>query len=235
MAELATSNREIALIALNLFRGIERATAEAASSIAALLEEDVSEEAPAVKGVWQRKIARLPGLSVEHGMTAGEVAREVEYDEANTYTVLAALEKSGLLELIPGSPKRWRLAVKHRRDRILRASRVTRRGEWTTYGDVAIAVADNVRLARTVGRVAAKNAAFSNPHRVLNKGGVVPPEWKDDDGRGPEECERRLREENVPFEEDGRAAPSARIGWEEIKARLAELDDQDDIGLSAAA
>lgn len=236
MAEVGAMNREAALIALNFCRDIEHAMGRAAAGLAALLEEDVAEATPPVKGTWQRKIARLPGLSLEQGMTAGEVAREVAYDEANTYTVLNALEKSGLVERVPGStPKRWRLALKHRRDRILRASRVIRLGEWTTYGDIAVAVADNVRLARTVGRVAAKNPAFADPHRVLKAEGVIPPEWRDDDGRGPEECERRLRDEEVPFTDDGRAAPQARIGYEQIKARLAEMDAEDDAGLPTAA
>ena len=149
--------------------------------------------------------------------------------------MLAALEKADLLEQVAGaSPKQWRLTVKHRRDRILRASRVIRRGEWTTYGDIAIAVADNVRLARTVGRVAAKNPAFANPHRVLKSGGLIPPDWRDDDGQGPEECERRLRAEGMQFEGD--AAPAgSRIGWEEIKSRLAKLDDEDDDGANMPA
>jgi alkylated DNA nucleotide flippase Atl1 len=235
MTEGAGAGREAALIALNLFRDLEQAMGRAAAGMAALLEADVAEEAPAVKGAWQRKIARLPGLSLEQGMTAGKIAHGVGYDEANTYTVLNALEKSGLVELVPGSsPKRWRLGVKHRRDRILRASRVIRAGEWTTYGDIAVAVADNVRLARTVGRVAAKNPAFANPHRVLKNGGVIPSDWRDDDGRGPEECERRLRHEEVPFTDDGHTAPSAYVGWSVIKDRLAEIDAEDD-GLPAAA
>ena len=236
MADLEGAGREVALIAIGWLRGIERASAEAAAGLAALLEEDVVDPAPALRGAWQRKIARLPGLALERGMTGGDVAREAEYDDANAYTVLAALEKAELLEQVEGaSPKRWRLTVKHRRDRILRASRVIRRGEWTTYGDLAVAVADNVRLARTVGRVAAKNPAFANPHRVLKQGGLIPPDWRDDDGRGPEECERRLRAEGIEFQGDV-ASATFRIGWEEIKSRLAGLDDEDDgAGLAAAA
>src|SRR4051812_5421456 len=120
MADLEGPGREVALIAIGWLRGVERASAEAAAGLAALLEEDVVDPAPALRGAWQRKIARLPGLALERGMTGGEVAREAEYDEANAYTVLAALEKPDLLERVAGaSPKRWRLTVKHRRDRIL--------------------------------------------------------------------------------------------------------------------
>jgi O6-methylguanine-DNA--protein-cysteine methyltransferase len=49
------------------------------------------------------------------------------------------------------------------------ARAASRAGEWTTYGDMAIAVSDNIRLARTVGRVAAKNPAFANPHRIRKR------------------------------------------------------------------
>ena len=237
MTDFGGLNREVSLIAIGWLRGIERASADAAAGLAALLEEDVVDPAPALRGAWQRKIARLTGLSLERGMTGGEVAREAEYDEANTYTVLAALEKASLLEQVEGAaPKRWRLTVTHRRDRILRASRVIGRGEWTTYGDIAIAVADNVRLARAVGRVAAKNPAFASPHRVLKQGGLIPPDWRDDDDRGPEECERRLRAEGIEFNAAA-ASPKFRVGWEEIKGRLAaEVDHHDDgSGLPVAA
>jgi hypothetical protein len=38
--------------------------------------------------------------------------------------------------------------------------------------DFSIAAYDNVKMAITVGRVAAKNPAFVNPHRVLGSGGA---------------------------------------------------------------
>jgi alkylated DNA nucleotide flippase Atl1 len=232
---VADRDQEIAAVAIGLLRRIERACAEAASGLAGIFEEDITDAAPAVRGAWQRKIARLPGLSLERGLTAGEVSREVTYDEANTYTALGGLEKAGLLEQVPdASPKRWRLAVKHRRDKILAASRVIATGEWTTYGDIAIAVGGNVRLARSVASVAAKNPTFANPHRVLLKGGVIAPDWRDDDGKGPEECERRLRADGVDLDEDGIADPKARIGYEELQARLAE-HAVDDAGMPAAA
>jgi alkylated DNA nucleotide flippase Atl1 len=228
-------NQEIAVVAIGFLRGMERTCAQAASGLAAIFEQDVTEPAPTIRGTWQRKIARLPGLSLDRGLTAGEVSREVTYDEANTYTALGGLEKAGLLEQVPdASPKRWRLAVKHRRDKILAASRVIAGGEWTTYGDIAVAVGGNVRLARSVASVAAKNPTFANPHRVLLKGGLIAPDWRDDDGNGPDECERRLRAEGVDFGEDGAADQKARIGYEELQARLAELDSND-AGMPSAA
>jgi alkylated DNA nucleotide flippase Atl1 len=220
MSTLRGRDRDVALIAIGLLRSIERATAEAGAALNGMLDEGGDEPALAVRGAWQKKIAPLAGFSQAQGLTAPEVAREVGYDEANTYTVLASLEKSGLLEQIDGaSPKRWRLADKHRSDRILLASHVIEKGEWTTYGDVAGAVSGNVKHARSVARVASTNPAFANPHRVLNVGGKIHPDWHDDEGRGPEECERRLREDGVGFV-DGKAQGN-RIDYETINERLA--------------
>lgn len=220
MSDLSDSDRELALIAIGWLRGVERATGEAAARLGAMIDDIVDEPVPSVRGAWQRKIAPLAGFARELGLTAGEVAREADYDEANTYAVLAGLEKGGLLEEIPEtSPKRWRLAEKHRRNMILRASHVIREGEWTTYGDIAAAVSGNVNQSRSVARIASTNPAFANPHRVLNVGGRINPDWHDDQGRGPEECERRLTEEGIRFVEG--KAQAGRIDYDTIKQRLA--------------
>ena len=214
----------MALIAIGLMRSIERATAEAGAALTGMLDEGAEESIPTVRGTWQKKIAPLAGFLLAQGLTAGEIAREIEYDEANTYTVLASLEKSGLLKEIDGtSPKRWRLADKHRSDRILRASHLIEKGEWTTYGDLAVAVSGNVKRARSVARIASTNPAFANPHRVLNAGGKIHPDWHDDEGLGPEECERRLRKDGISFV-DGKAQ-GIRINYETIQERLAAEDD----------
>jgi alkylated DNA nucleotide flippase Atl1 len=224
MPELTDRDRDFTLIAIGLMRSIERATAEAGTALTGMLDEGLDESTPTVRGTWQKKIAPLAGFALAQGLTAGEVAREVGYDEANTHTVLASLEKSGLLEQVSGtSSKRWRLADRHRRDRILRASHVIGEGEWTTYGDVAAAVSGNVLHARSVARVASTNPAFANPHRVLSAGGKIHPDWHDDEGRGPDECERRLREDGVDFI-DGKAQ-GTRIDYETMKERLAADDD----------
>jgi alkylated DNA nucleotide flippase Atl1 len=181
---------------------------------------------PVVRGERQESIARLPELAGEQGLTAGEISRKVEYDEANTYTVLSALEKTGLLERVEGSPRRWRLAGVHRRDPILRASGVIGHGEWTTYGDIAVAAAGNKNVARAVGRLAAKHPAFANPHRVMQAGGTINPGWSGSGG-GREKCRQMLEGEGIAFHDD-HADPRKRIGWEEIEARvraLAILDD----------
>lgn len=79
-----------------------------------------------------------------------------------------------------------------------------------------------------VARVAPKNPAFANPHRLLNRLGEISAGWRDDDGNGPEECERRPRAEGVQFE-DGCADRRQKMDWEEIKVALDGLDkDQAD-------
>lgn len=48
---------------------------------------------------------------------------------------------------------------------------------------------------------------------------MIPPNWHFGDGKGPEECRRRLEAEGVTFE-GGRADPARRVGYEEVRARL---------------
>jgi alkylated DNA nucleotide flippase Atl1 len=224
MSALEAAEQEVALIAIRWLRSIEQATGNAAAGLTAMLDDVEGDPTPAVRGTWQRKIAPLPGLLLAQGLTASEIAREVTYDEANVYTVLASLEKSGLMEQVEdASPKRWRLAYAHRRNPVLHASHVIKQGEWTTYGDMAAAVSGNVNHARSVARVASTNPAFANPHRVLNAGGKISPEWHDEDGQGPEECERRLHEDGLDLVDGVVQGP--RIDYETIRERLAAHDD----------
>ncbi|MGH2702574.1 MAG: MGMT family protein, partial [Actinomycetota bacterium] len=48
-------------------------------------------------------------------------------------------------------------------------------GEWTTYGDISAAVRGDKRAARAVGRAAATEEEFPNPHRVLRSPGRISP------------------------------------------------------------
>lgn len=222
MPEAGNNSRQLAEIKFH--RALERAHGDYAQSLASDLGRDVI-DAPTLRGPVQRRLAALPGLATTEGMTAAEIARELDYDEANTYTAVTGLEKVDLAEVVEGSsPRRWRLTVKHRHNRVLRLSRLIPRGSWTTYGDFAIAVYGNWRMAITVGRVAAKNPAFANPHRVLKSGGVVDDDWRDDQGRGPEECKRRLTEEKVWLPDKDTANPKLFLGWEEL-GRLLEADE----------
>jgi alkylated DNA nucleotide flippase Atl1 len=83
-------------------------------------------------------------------------------------------------------------------------------GEWTTYGDIALAVHGDVRAAREVGWAAAKYPAFPNAHRVLKAGGLIAAGWRDHQGRGPEECQRLLEAEGIAFTGD-RADPQRHV------------------------
>lgn len=213
---------------IKLHRALERAHGDYAQSLAAELGEDIV-EAPALRGAVQRRIAALPNLATIEGMTAGQIAGELDHDEANTYTAVNGLEKLEMVELIEGSnPRRWRLTTKHRRNRVLRLSRLIPPGRWTTYGEFSIAVYDNVKMAITVGQIAAKNPAFANPHRVLNAGGLVNEEWSDGRGGGPEVCKERLREEKVWLANEDRANPDCFLGWEELQRLLKEAEADED-------
>jgi alkylated DNA nucleotide flippase Atl1 len=97
------------------------------------------------------------------------------------------------------------------------ASRV-RRGEWTTYGDISIAVRGDTKAARSVGRAAAAVPTFPHPERVLMDGGVINPNWHDSEGRGPDYCKQLLEEQGVTFADD-RADPSRRVTWDELRRR----------------
>ena len=161
-----------------------------------------------LRGDRQESIARIPAFFDETGLTAQEVATRVNYDDANTYSVLRSLEKIGVLEVVEGSPRRWRYAEKHRTNDVLQAGLVLREGEWTTYGDIGIALYGHRRGAQAVASVASKNAAFPNPYRVLGRNGKIPPDWKGYGG-GPERCRELLEAEGVEFTNDA-ADPSRR-------------------------
>jgi hypothetical protein len=76
-------------------------------------------------------------------ISSGEIAGELDYDEANAYTVLDALQKAGHVERVEGfTPRRYRMTVKHGRNRILRLSRLVPGGRWTTRPSVGIAPED---------------------------------------------------------------------------------------------
>lgn len=216
---------EVGAIWRDLFREMGRVAERAATRLDGLLEEEI--DAPAIRSRWAKKVMRLEALGLERGMTTKEISTAVGLnDEPNAEKVLAQLVKGANAELVPNtSPKRWRLTLDQRRSRILLASRLVPMGRWSTYGDMAVAVYGNIQAARAVSRVAAKDPAFANPHRVLEKTGTIPAGWRDDEGHGPEECERRLRREEVPLL-DGKAPEERRMYHEELRTLLeaAEAD-----------
>lgn len=173
-------------------------------------------------GRRQREISELPELADEAGLRTAEVAERIGYEVPNTHTALRSLMAAGVVELIPNSaPQRWRLAARYRGTATLylaMAARV-RSGEWTAYGDISIAVRGDTMGARAVGRAAATSPIFPNPHRVLLEGGRIPDGWRSDNGDGPEECRRRLKEEGVTFTPDGRADSTCRVTWDVLVER----------------
>jgi hypothetical protein len=85
-------------------------------------EED-AEEAPAgtppemlAIGSRQRQILQIPELRGEEGLKTKEIARLIKSsDVPNVYLAMRALEKRGLVELVPNTvPQHWRLAPKFR-------------------------------------------------------------------------------------------------------------------------
>lgn len=185
-------------------------------------DETAAPEAEHILGKRQRQIVDLPGLADDAGLRTAEIAAEIDYQVPNTYTTLQALARSGIVELVPQKePQHWRLARRYRPNAatFMRMAGLLEPGEWTTYGDISIAVLGDNRAARGVGRAAAKVDGFPNPHRVLMQGGRINPDWTSSDGLGPEECRRRLRDEGVELDDDGAADPARRVDWHELRRR----------------
>jgi alkylated DNA nucleotide flippase Atl1 len=179
-------------------------------------------DVPVGRGQRQQQILDLPGLAAEQGMKTSDVANGIGYEVPNTHSTLQALERNGLIEGVKGSsPQRWRLAARYRNTApvFMRIASRLRAGEWTTYGDISIAVRDDTKAARGVGRAAAKLSDFPHPERVLMDGGVINPNWIDAEGRGPTYCQQLLSEQGVRFDESGRADPSQRVAWDELRRR----------------
>lgn len=209
------------------------AVVKLAAAISAALEQFVRDYTadvtldttePEVTGLGSRQQQAYEVLLAgpEEGLKTAEVAAAMGgYDVPNAYLTLKSLVNRGLVEQVPGSsPQRWR-ANRSRGSSgpYLAAAQFVRAGEWTTYGDVSIAVRGDDRAARAVGRAAATLPDFPNPERILQAGGVIPDGWRDSMGRGPEECRRRLAEQGIAFK-GIHADPAKRLPWEELRRRL---------------
>jgi alkylated DNA nucleotide flippase Atl1 len=193
---------------------------EAAAQVPSL-DTGADVEIPTGRGQRQQQILAVPGLAAEDGMKTADVAAAIAYDGPNTHTSLQALHKAGLVELVPGAtPQRWRLAPRYRTTSVVfmrMASRV-REGEWTTYGDISIAVRGDTKAARGVGQAAAALADFPHPERVLMEGGRINPKWRDSKDRGPERCRELLKHQGIRFTDD-LADPAQRVTWDELRRR----------------
>ncbi|WP_460847396.1 MGMT family protein [Phytohabitans suffuscus] len=185
------------------------------------LTVDAEVEIPTGRGQRQQQILAVPGLSTENGMKTADIAAAIDYDGPNTHTSLQALHKAGLVELVPAAtPQRWRLAPRYRTTGLVfmrMASRV-HEGEWTTYGDISIAVRGDTKAARSVGQAAAALANFPHPERILMEGGRINPKWRDSQDRGPEYCRQLLEKQGVQFDND-LADATQRVTWDELRRR----------------
>jgi hypothetical protein len=67
-------------------------------------------------GSLQRQVAGAPGMTSEPGVSPRQIAQILDRgDEPNIRTALAAMQKRGITELVPGSvPQRWRLTLRYR-------------------------------------------------------------------------------------------------------------------------
>jgi alkylated DNA nucleotide flippase Atl1 len=233
-AEHSPQNRE-RLALIRFHQAQARAHEEYATALAGLVEEVDAPKAPPVRGSLQKRIVGIPALAEMRGVSSREVAEIVSGDEPNCHTALKGLVEKGVVEVVErSSPQRFRLVVTHRRDRVLRMSRLISRGEWTTYGDFSIAVYDSPRMALTVARVAAHHPAFANPHRILQRGGTVSADWRDEDqGKGPEEAKRRLTDEEDWDVENDRAIPESALNWQQLRERLQAADSEEDLDQAA--
>lgn len=238
MCEDPNVGRGVALALAHFHSGMEKLHGQLARDLLAVGATDdtvVEIEVPIAKGQVQKRILRLANIATERGLSAREVADELDgYDEANAHAALKSLVSAKYLEVVDGSsPRRWRLTLQHRRNRILRMSRLIPKGKWATYGDVAIAVYGSRNMAVTIGQVARHSPAFVNPHRVLKAGGVIADEWEDDEGNGPDECARRLREDGIDIDPKTMTADlDKRIRDEELAALLTADEDKDGFGAS---
>jgi alkylated DNA nucleotide flippase Atl1 len=201
-----------------------------ASNLRAATEVPVLTTEPApldevVLGVRQRQIVEVLAGAGDTGLKTSGIAREVRYDQANTHMTLKALEARSVVEQVPGSqPARWRLAPRYRAtaDPYLRFAALVRPGEWTTYGDISIAVRGDTNGARAVGRAAATLEHFPNPHRVIWNGGRIPPNWKTHDSvvPNPKVCREWLEDEGVRFDGEDKASRDSYVAWDVLVERV---------------
>jgi hypothetical protein len=175
-------------------------------------------------GRRQQEIAALAGLDTEEGMSTSEVARDIDYDAANTHAALYALAARGIAESFRrGDHNRWRLTPRYRSaNPYLVIAQLVAAGEWTTFDDISLVVHGDLRHSRDVVRTSIELPDFP-AHRVLPPGGQIPRAWRSYETKTPDpgECVRLLSGEDVPVDGDGRASRAHRVGWDLLAERAA--------------
>ncbi len=177
-------------------------------------------------GRRQQEIAALAGLDTEEGMSTSEVAREIDYDAANTHAALYALAARGIAEgFRHGDHNRWRLTPRYRSaNPYLAIAQLVAAGEWTTFDDISLVVHGDRRHGRDVVRASVELPDFP-AHRVLPPGGQVPAAWRSYATKtaDPGECVRLLSSEGIPIDGDGRASRAHYISWDLLAERAFSL------------
>lgn len=176
-------------------------------------------------GKRQQEMVEVLRLADDDGLTTAQISNRMGgYDPANAHMSLRGLNARRVIEEVPGKkPIHWRLAPQYRAtaDPYLAVAERVHAGEWTTYGDISIAVRGDTQGARAVGRAAATLDHFPNPHRVLQSGGKIPEGWRTTDSEvpNPEVCRQRLKAEGTSFDEHGRASRDHYVAWDVLVER----------------
>jgi hypothetical protein len=181
-------------------------------------------DAPAerARGPRQEAIVALADMADAVGMRPAVIAAQIDYSISNTYNLLQALARKGLVELVPGShPQRWRLTSQRRNSAAVFAKLAgsVGVGEWTTCADVSIASRGDTSAAWMVCWAVAKLPDFESGHRVLLEGGIAHPFGHDHDRGRPEDVYSALAEEGVRIGPDGRAPAAHRVTWDQLRER----------------
>ena len=181
---------------------------EALSATAPAVMEDVLSEVPRpadehALGKRQLQIVELTALTTEEGLKTADIAAAIGYELPNTYSALQALARNQVVEQVPGKePQHWRLVRRYRQvsRSYAEMAELVRPGDWTTAGDVSIAVRGDLRARNAI-------AAAQLSQRVL------PTERPSDDA-----VEHLLRD-GVTLLPSGEADPRERVTWEELSRR----------------
>jgi predicted enzyme related to lactoylglutathione lyase len=156
-------------------------------------------------GKRQLQIVELPDLATEDGMKTADIAAAIDYELPNTYSALQALVRNQVVEQVPGrNPQHWRLVRRYRATSraFVRLAELLRPGEWTTAGDLSIAVRGDIGAAKSV-------AAAGLSHRILAGGSPAA------------ESVPRLLAEGIVMLPDGNPDPRQRVSWDELSRRAA--------------
>lgn len=175
---------------------------EPADEVVAELPRPADEHA---LGKRQLQIVELPALATEEGIKTADIAAAIDYELPNTYSALQALVRNQVVEQVPGrEPQHWRLVRRYRATSraFARAAELIRPGEWTTAGDLSIALRGDTAAARAI-------AAAHLSHRVL-------PDDRTSPAGLPE-----LEAEGVGLLADGSPDPRHRVSWDELSRRAA--------------